>query len=198
MAFAVQRLLEQRCLHGALGQRLARVGNGLLGLRRIADHAIGLDQARPADRVVAIGLQALGELVDHAADHFGLLLGGQPGRLLHLARARPVDGALGQRRRLAVETVDRCVGELYEACRANGVTMLVTADHGNCETMVDPETGEPHTAHTTNPVPCWLVGESYRDVRLREGILADVAPTLLELMGLPQPDEMTGRSLILS
>ncbi|MCA9522202.1 MAG: 2,3-bisphosphoglycerate-independent phosphoglycerate mutase [Myxococcales bacterium] len=98
----------------------------------------------------------------------------------------------------AVETVDRCVGELYEACRANGVTMLVTADHGNCETMVDPETGEPHTAHTTNPVPCWLVGESYRDVRLREGILADVAPTLLELMGLPQPDEMTGRSLILS
>lgn len=97
----------------------------------------------------------------------------------------------------AVEMVDRCLGELYEACREHGVTMLVTADHGNCETMVDPETGEPHTAHTTNPVPCWLVGEGYRGASLREGILADIAPTLLQLMGLPQPDEMTGRSLLL-
>ena len=74
--------------------------------------------------------------------------------------------------------------------------MIVTADHGNCETMVDPETGGPHTAHTTNPVPVILVGGP-AGVHLREGgRLADLAPTLLELMGLPQPVDMTGRSLI--
>jgi 2,3-bisphosphoglycerate-independent phosphoglycerate mutase len=73
---------------------------------------------------------------------------------------------------------------------------LVTADHGNCELMRDPHTGGPHTAHTTNPVPVVLVGGG--DVVLAQGRLADVAPTLLELMDLPQPSEMTGRSLIRS
>jgi 2,3-bisphosphoglycerate-independent phosphoglycerate mutase len=71
----------------------------------------------------------------------------------------------------------------------------VTADHGNCEMMVDPETGGPHTAHTTNVVPVALVGGP-DGARLRDGRLADLAPTLLDLMGLPKPDEMTGESLI--
>jgi 2,3-bisphosphoglycerate-independent phosphoglycerate mutase len=73
--------------------------------------------------------------------------------------------------------------------------MVVTADHGNCETMVDPETGEPHTAHTLNPVPVILFNGP-PGAALRAGRLADLAPTLLELMGLPQPAEMTGQSLI--
>jgi len=72
--------------------------------------------------------------------------------------------------------------------------LLVTADHGNCETMRDPETGEPHTAHTTNPVPLLLVGGG--DVALKEGRLSDLAPTMLALMGLPQPAEMSGGSLL--
>ena len=73
--------------------------------------------------------------------------------------------------------------------------MFITADHGNCEMMRDPVTGEPHTAHTLNPVPAILLGGP-PGIGLDHGRLADVAPTLLELMGLPQPPEMTGRSLI--
>ncbi len=73
--------------------------------------------------------------------------------------------------------------------------MIVTADHGNCELMVDPVTGGPHTSHTTNPVPVILVGGP-PGAALRNGRLADLAPTLLALMGLPQPAEMTGESLI--
>jgi 2,3-bisphosphoglycerate-independent phosphoglycerate mutase len=73
--------------------------------------------------------------------------------------------------------------------------MIVTADHGNCETMIDPETGGPHTSHTLNPVPVALVGGP-DGVSLREGRLADLAPTLLDLMGLDLPPEMTGRTLI--
>lgn len=73
--------------------------------------------------------------------------------------------------------------------------MIVTADHGNCETMVDPDTGRPHTAHTTNPVPVILYGGP-DGAALRDGKLADLAPTLLHLMGLDKPPEMTGESLI--
>lgn len=73
--------------------------------------------------------------------------------------------------------------------------MIVTADHGNCETMIDPETGGPHTAHTTNPVPVILVGGP-KGSGLKCGRLADLAPTLLDLMGLASPPEMIGRSLI--
>ena len=78
--------------------------------------------------------------------------------------------------------------------RSQGGALLVTADHGNCELMKDPETGGPHTAHTTNPVPVVLMGGGARAIQ--DGILADVAPTLLELMGLQQPHEMTGHTLI--
>jgi 2,3-bisphosphoglycerate-independent phosphoglycerate mutase len=94
----------------------------------------------------------------------------------------------------AVETVDACLGRVVDAVTAQGGALLVTADHGNCEVMRDPVTGEPHTAHTLNPVPAMLVGVD--GVALADGRLADVAPTLLDLMGLDQPVEMTGTSLI--
>jgi 2,3-bisphosphoglycerate-independent phosphoglycerate mutase len=95
----------------------------------------------------------------------------------------------------AVETVDQGLGRVIEAVRARGGFALVTADHGNAEQMIDPVTGGPHTAHTLNPVPVLIAGEPRH--RLRPGILADVAPTLLELLGLAAPPEMTGTSLIL-
>jgi 2,3-bisphosphoglycerate-independent phosphoglycerate mutase len=94
----------------------------------------------------------------------------------------------------AVETVDGGLGRIAEAVGKQGGALLVTADHGNCELMRDPATGGPHTAHTTNPVPVVLMGGGA--TALRDGRLADVAPTLLGLMGLKQPQEMTGTSLI--
>jgi 2,3-bisphosphoglycerate-independent phosphoglycerate mutase len=96
----------------------------------------------------------------------------------------------------ACAAVDRGLGRVLEALERAGGAMIVTADHGNCEVMVDPETGGPHTAHTLNPVPVILVGGP-GGARLREGgRLADLAPTVLALMGLPQPPEMTGESLL--
>jgi 2,3-bisphosphoglycerate-independent phosphoglycerate mutase len=95
----------------------------------------------------------------------------------------------------AVETVDECAGRLVEAVNAKGGVAIVTADHGNCERMVDEKTGEPHTYHTTQPVSLFIIGDQYFDLRPR-GILADVSPTILHLMGISQPEEMTGRSLI--
>ncbi len=95
----------------------------------------------------------------------------------------------------ACEAVDAGLGQAMAAVAAAGGAMIVTADHGNCETMIDPVTGEPHTAHTTNRVPVILFGGP-ADARLRDGSLADLAPSLLALMGLPQPTEMTGTSLI--
>jgi 2,3-bisphosphoglycerate-independent phosphoglycerate mutase len=97
----------------------------------------------------------------------------------------------------ACEAVDAGLGRALAALEAVGGAMIVTADHGNCEMMVDPDTGGPHTAHTTNPVPVILVGGPPGAALRPGGRLADLAPTLLELMGLPQPPEMTGRSLIL-
>lgn len=96
----------------------------------------------------------------------------------------------------AVETVDGCLGRLAEAVRRKGGALLVTADHGNCEMMRDPATGGPHTAHTLNRVPILLAGGPAGVRSLADGRLADVAPTLLALLGLPQPEEMTGRSLL--
>ncbi|MFD1911800.1 2,3-bisphosphoglycerate-independent phosphoglycerate mutase [Halodurantibacterium flavum] len=95
----------------------------------------------------------------------------------------------------ACEAVDRGLARVVPALEAAGGAMLVIADHGNCEMMIDPATCGPHTAHTTNPVPAILVGGPTGS-RLRDGRLADVAPTLLRLMNLPQPSEMTGESLI--
>ena len=95
----------------------------------------------------------------------------------------------------ACEAVDDGLGQVLRALEKAGGAMVVTADHGNCETMIDPETGGPHTAHTLNPVPVALVGGP-EGASLRDGRLADLAPTVLELMGLDLPPEMTGRSLI--
>ena len=95
----------------------------------------------------------------------------------------------------AVETLDHCLGRVVEALRSVGGEMLVTADHGNAEQMVDEEAGQPHTAHTNNLVPLIYVGNRRATLRA-DGALCDLAPTLLQMMGLPQPQEMTGRSLI--
>jgi len=95
----------------------------------------------------------------------------------------------------AVETVDAGLGRIAEAVAKAGGALVVTADHGNCEMMRDPQTGGPHTAHTTNPVPVVLAGARNRAL-VGQGSLADIAPTLLELMELPKPKEMTGRSLL--
>jgi 2,3-bisphosphoglycerate-independent phosphoglycerate mutase len=95
----------------------------------------------------------------------------------------------------AVETVDAGLGRILDAVRVAGGALLVTADHGNCELMRDPATGGPHTSHTTNPVPVVLAGGP-AGALLADGRLADIAPTLLALLGLPQPAAMTGRSLL--
>ncbi|MBU6448729.1 MAG: 2,3-bisphosphoglycerate-independent phosphoglycerate mutase [Rhodospirillales bacterium] len=94
----------------------------------------------------------------------------------------------------AVETVDAGLGKIWEAVQAQGGAILVTADHGNCEMMRDPETGGPHTAHTTNPVPVFIAGGP-EGIKLHDGVLADLAPTMLKLMGQPQPAAMTGKPL---
>jgi 2,3-bisphosphoglycerate-independent phosphoglycerate mutase len=96
----------------------------------------------------------------------------------------------------AVEAVDAGVGQIIEAARAAGGAVFVTADHGNCELMKDPATGQPHTAHTLNPVPLIYVNDADGETHLRGGgRICDVAPTMLQLLGLPQPAEMTGVSL---
>jgi 2,3-bisphosphoglycerate-independent phosphoglycerate mutase len=96
----------------------------------------------------------------------------------------------------AVETVDACLGEIEKAVRAIGGAMLITADHGNAEMMIDPATGGPHTAHTTNPVPFIVVGDNSRQFTLKsDGSLRDIAPTALGMLAIPEPKEMTGRDL---
>ncbi len=95
----------------------------------------------------------------------------------------------------ACEEIDRDLGKVLAALEKAGGAMIITADHGNCEVMIDPVTGGPHTAHTTNLVPVGLVGGP-EGVSLRKGRLADLAPTLLDLMGLEKPEEMTGETLI--
>lgn len=95
----------------------------------------------------------------------------------------------------AVETVDECAGRIVDAITAKGGVAIVTADHGNCERMVELSTGEAHTYHTTNPVSLWVVGDGYYLLKPR-GALADVAPTVLHLLGIDQPEEMTGTTLV--
>ena len=95
----------------------------------------------------------------------------------------------------AMETVDRCVKQVVESTLEAGGCLLITADHGNCEQMAD-ASGSPHTAHTSNPVPLLYVSNDSDGVSLQSGKLADLAPTLLQLLDLPQPPEMTGHSLL--
>jgi 2,3-bisphosphoglycerate-independent phosphoglycerate mutase len=96
----------------------------------------------------------------------------------------------------AVEVVDACLGRIESTIRAKGGAMLITADHGNAEMMIDPVAGGPHTAHTTNPVPFIAVAENGRQFTLKSGgSLRDISPTVLGLMGMNQPKEMTGHDL---
>ena len=95
----------------------------------------------------------------------------------------------------AIETIDKCVEKVVQTVKNNNGVLLITADHGNAEQMLDYKTGEPYTAHTVNPVPLILVGMD--DAKLSEGKLADLAPTMLQLMGLEKPEEMTGKSIII-
>ncbi len=97
----------------------------------------------------------------------------------------------------AVDVLDECLGEVLKVASKLDYEVLITADHGNCEEMVNLKTGEPMTQHTTNPVPLVWVGKQAAGKRLSNGILADLAPTILNIFGWPQPAEMTGRSLIL-
>jgi 2,3-bisphosphoglycerate-independent phosphoglycerate mutase len=94
----------------------------------------------------------------------------------------------------AVETVDRCLERVLASAERTGASVLITADHGNCEMMIDPASGGVHTAHTTNPVPLVAVRAGAGSLR-RGGSLRDVAPTVLALLGITSPTEMTGRDL---
>lgn len=96
----------------------------------------------------------------------------------------------------AVETVDTCVGKITDLLLEQGGQALIIADHGNVEKMADPASGSPYTAHTTNHVPCILVSKEHKEAHLHDGILADVAPTLLYMAGMKQPSQMTGHNLI--
>ena len=93
----------------------------------------------------------------------------------------------------AVETVDKCVQQVVETGLANGYSFIITADHGNADFMINAD-GSPNTAHTTNPVPVFLIDPNFRQIH--NGRLADLAPTILQLLGIKQPAEMTGKSLL--
>ncbi len=95
----------------------------------------------------------------------------------------------------AVHTVDECVKKVTDKILSMGGSALLTADHGNADKLLESD-GSPFTAHTTNPVPVVLVSDEYKDCKLRDGVLADLAPTLLDVMDLPIPAEMTGKSLL--
>ena len=95
-----------------------------------------------------------------------------------------------------VEAVDECVGKAVEALKEVDGQMFICADHGNADQLVDYETGEPYTAHTTNPVPFILVNADPKYTLRENGCLADIIPTLIQLMGMEQPAEMTGKSLL--
>jgi len=95
-----------------------------------------------------------------------------------------------------VETVDACLGRIEAAVRARGGAILITADHGNAELMIDPATGGPHTAHTTNPVPFIVVAEDSKQFTLKpNGSLRDISPTILGMLAINEPQEMTGQDL---
>jgi len=93
----------------------------------------------------------------------------------------------------AVEAVDSCVTDVVEAAKNNGYEVIIMADHGNADNAVNTD-GTPNTAHSLNPVPCILVSDKYKNID--DGILADVAPTVLKIMGIDIPDDMTGKALI--
>jgi len=153
----------------------------------------------PSPKVKTYDMQpemSAAEVTDHLVD----AIQGQEYDLIIVNFANPdMVGHTGDLRAAmrACKAVDEGVGKALAALSDVGGAMILTADHGNCETMVDPVTGGPHTAHTLNPVPVVLIGGPSGAKMRSDGALCDLAPSLLELMGLPQPDEMTGQSLIL-
>src|SRR5262249_29098470 len=96
----------------------------------------------------------------------------------------------------AVQVVDECLGKICAEAKTMGYDVIITADHGNSECMVDPITHAPHTAHTTNPVPLIWVPVERTSRTVKNGVLADIAPTILDLLGWKKPDEMTGHTLL--
>jgi len=126
--------------------------------------------------------------MDEHNDHFMLINFANPDMVGHTGS---LEAAIK-----AVETVDECAGRLVEKWTSKGGVAIVTADHGNCERMVDELTGNPHTYHTVGPVSLFVIGDGYYELKTR-GILADVAPTVLDLMGLEKPAAMTGESLVM-
>ena len=136
------------------------------------------------DGVVA----ALQQSADSGGPRFILVNYANPDMVGHTGMLKPAIQA--------IETIDACLGRIAEAAEAAGAVVFITADHGNCETMIDPETGQPHTAHTTNPVPFLAVGRDMQGRKLRAGgRLCDVAPTVLEYLGIAQPPQMDAVSL---
>jgi 2,3-bisphosphoglycerate-independent phosphoglycerate mutase len=133
--------------------------------------------------------QAVAEAIDSGKYDFVLVNFANPDMVGHTGM---LDAAIH-----AVESVDAGLGKIVQTARAHGGAVIVTADHGNCELMRDPATGQPHTSHTLNPVPLIYVNDGDPAAKIRTGgRICDVAPTMLELLGLPQPTEMTGRTLL--
>src|SRR5215813_6692282 len=97
----------------------------------------------------------------------------------------------------ACEVIDECIGKVVDAAMSKKGKIIITADHGNIEQLIDYDTGMPHTAHTTNLVPVILVDEEHKKCRLNKGTAIDIAPTILHLLGIPRPKEMTGHPLII-
>ena len=207
----MQTIFPQQALPNVLGQVVADAGYTQLRMAETEKYPHvtyflnGGEEVRypgedrimvPSPKVATYDLQpemSAPELTDKAVD----AIGSGKYDLIVLNYANPdMVGHTGNLRAAvkAVETVDTGLGRLAEAIRKAGGVLLVTADHGNCEMMRDPETGGPHTSHTTNPVPVLLMGVD--DMSLAQGRLADIAPTLLELMALPKPVQMTGTSLL--
>jgi 2,3-bisphosphoglycerate-independent phosphoglycerate mutase len=207
----MQTIFPQQALPNVLGQVVADAGYAQLRMAETEKYPHvtyflnGGEEVRypgedrimvPSPKVATYDLQpemSAPELTDKAVD----AVGSGKYDLIVLNYANPdMVGHTGNLRTAvkAVETVDTGLGRLAEAIRKAGGVLLVTADHGNCEMMRDPATGGPHTSHTTNPVPALLMGVD--DMSLVQGRLADIAPTLLELMALPKPVQMTGTSLL--
>jgi len=152
-----------------------------------SDREVATYDLRPEMSAIAVTDAVVGAI--RAAQHsFVLVNFANPDMVGHTGKLDPTIRA--------VECVDACIARIVEAADAAGAAVLITADHGNCEQMADPKTGQPHTAHTTLPVPLWLVDGDRRSAALRPGRLCDVAPTLLAIMGIDKPAEMEGNSLL--
>jgi len=190
--------LGQRQLRIAETQKYAHVTfffNGGVELANPGEDRVLIDSPKIATFDMKPEMSAI-EVAEEAAKH--ILSGEYDVMILNFANCDMV-GHTGimDAAKQAVRTVDACIATLIYALRHVGGRALITADHGNSDQMVDPDTGEPFTAHTTNPVPLIVVDDKRRETKLQDGgRLCDLAPTMLQLMGIAQPAEMTGRSLI--